>query len=320
MILSLYLFPSVYAQQGWQWGKQVEINTYDMAVDNHGNSYILWNVDRDYDVDGHTIHPFKAIWYGGPSIAVTSFTCDGTYRWTKVIGAKQTSCAGVAIGTDTLGGVYAWCGINSDNTDTVFVDQDTIVLPTRRRSLLVKFNSSGDFQWYRQLSPQEPASSQLSGGPAGLASMSVSVQGNVYLPCNLPPGTYGDGSFQATYPYVYDSVSGRCKYILEYDRNGNFKKGVHLDMFSQGGSVWDIQREPTTGNFYLAGHRGEAVVPVEITFGSNTPVTKTQFLGCFDSTGAFKWMQQNSDTDLYSPQGGTTAFDKAGNIYFDLGV
>lgn len=72
------------AQQEWQWGKRGQFPVKDIAVDNNGNTYVLWPVSEQANVDGHPI-PGR----GNTDMAVSSFSCNGTYRWTKVIGSTD---------------------------------------------------------------------------------------------------------------------------------------------------------------------------------------------------------------------------------------
>lgn len=111
-LLSLFIFISqyLYAQQGWQWGKRggsstqagtgVNETLHDIAADKNGNVYALSYVyNSSLNIDG-----IPVAGYGGTDIMVSSFSCDGTYRWHKLIGANSGDY-GVAIRTDTMGGV-----------------------------------------------------------------------------------------------------------------------------------------------------------------------------------------------------------------------
>src|SRR5690606_27569960 len=82
--------------------------------------------------------------------AISSFDCNGNHRWTKTIGGASND-QGVAVGTDTLGGVY-WLGnVNwgMSETDVVHIGTDTAVVPNRKWMLLVKFDTDGNYQWHR---------------------------------------------------------------------------------------------------------------------------------------------------------------------------
>src|SRR4051812_11919786 len=101
-----------FAQPSWQWGARGGSYTFsgsggtdetvvDMATDVRGNTYVLSNVwSPGLDVNGHTITG-----YGGSDILLSSFKCDGTFRWSKIIGGIHNDKS-VAVKTDTINGVY----------------------------------------------------------------------------------------------------------------------------------------------------------------------------------------------------------------------
>lgn len=333
----LCLLPSLYAQQNWQWGKRVEIMVNDMTVDNQGNVYVTWDLNHTENIDGHIIQPFTTIY---PSItltnaAVTSFSCDGSYRWTKVIGGGYY-CVADQITVDSMGGVYFACYSNMDPTYTydtlVHIGNDTSLNPQRLEKglMFIKLDTSGNFEWLRM---PEPDMSGLNEN-AGVMDISFSPSdGLLYLISLLPPGAYADGAFQATYPYVNnaDTFFGSPFYVLKYDRFGNFQSGLHLS-FSFCGPVFSddgFKRDPTNGRYYVSGHFSNyGDYRSALFFGNSDSTSKAQYLGVFDSTGAFLWMRQNARDTIhggngnpgYVGQGGSIAFDKAGNIYFTGGT
>src|SRR5580700_10448212 len=84
-----------HAQSSWQWGIRggsadtygagVDETVVDMATDQHGNIYVVSTVlQTALNVDGHSITG-----YGGQDILISSFKCDGTFRWAKDIGGSS---------------------------------------------------------------------------------------------------------------------------------------------------------------------------------------------------------------------------------------
>src|ERR1035437_10952072 len=91
---SLFTYQMVYAQS-WQWGKRggssdagsggSDETVIDMATDQHGNIYVLSQVmQTGLSVDGHAITG-----WGYYDILISSFKCDGTYRWSKDLGGNS---------------------------------------------------------------------------------------------------------------------------------------------------------------------------------------------------------------------------------------
>jgi len=111
----------------WQWGKRggsadagsggPDETVVDMATDPHGNIYVLsYVLQTALNVDGHSV-----IGYGAQDILISSFKCDGTYRWAKDIGSNNDEFP-VALKMDTLGGVYVtgalYCDAVADHIST----------------------------------------------------------------------------------------------------------------------------------------------------------------------------------------------------------
>src|SRR5205823_10893055 len=91
---------SVYAQT-WKWAKTVQASNgillnnnqsvgtrwgADLTTDPAGNIYFLTQGGTQFQVDGHTFAG-----YGGNDVVINSFTCDGAYRWSKVIATTSDS-------------------------------------------------------------------------------------------------------------------------------------------------------------------------------------------------------------------------------------
>lgn len=100
--------------QDWQWIKEgggtgtASSNTkeqvYSMATDSQNNIYILSRVrGSDVEIDGNS----KATYgYSTPSdVVLASFSCNGTYRWSKIIGGNGTEDIN-AVQIDSQDNVY----------------------------------------------------------------------------------------------------------------------------------------------------------------------------------------------------------------------
>ena len=100
LTLALLLLTSLLAQsQSWQWGKRGgsidQLDTtgggrqeevYGIVTDSHKNIYTISYVGKNnLNVDGNTKTNF-----GDDTtltdVCLSSFSCDGTYRWSKIIG------------------------------------------------------------------------------------------------------------------------------------------------------------------------------------------------------------------------------------------
>lgn len=122
-LFSILSFSQTYE---WDWGKRGggsnmiydEIGTitsyfraemiWDTVVDEQNNYYYLGKISSGTTtVDGNEVTTFGNNAYGN-NIIITSFTCDGTYRWSRVIGGGAYTSGDHAhkLVLDNNGGIY----------------------------------------------------------------------------------------------------------------------------------------------------------------------------------------------------------------------
>jgi len=303
--MTLFLCQAINAQS-WQWGKRggssdtygtgADEKVVDMTTDRQGNVYILSSVmQTGLNVDGHPVTE-----WGDYDMLITSFKCDGSYRWSKDIGNSNRDIP-VALKTDTLGGVYV-TGFSLIYGLTVHIDADTTVYSASafKSLLLVKFDTAGNYKWLKM---PEPDTTTVSGATARPLDMDVDGGGNVYWMCALPPGAFADGSYVVTTKGVY---------ILKYDRYGNFISGTQMqisyDAIAVGGLF--MKRDKINGRYYITGYVGGGVTVLSF---NGTAITHALFVGCFNSSGTFLWEKQ----DVQYGGGGfpRVEIDAIGNIF-----
>ena len=78
----------------------------DMATDPNGSIYVLSTVFYGGDISGLSIAGVANVLSARETIVLSSFACDGQYRWHKIIGGTAGSNRATAVKTDMLGGVY----------------------------------------------------------------------------------------------------------------------------------------------------------------------------------------------------------------------
>ena len=86
--------------QSFQWVKRGGSNenlgndyesVYSIATDSQKNYYVLSYVGMsDLDVDNNPKSNYDWPGFGPKDIVLASFSCDGTYRWSKVFGGGGT--------------------------------------------------------------------------------------------------------------------------------------------------------------------------------------------------------------------------------------
>ncbi len=123
---------SAQSTQDWQWIKRGGANSsitnsasiyqeevYDMATDSQQNVYVLSPVGAfGINIDGHP-KDYYGDYTTNVDHALTSFSCDGTYRWSKIIGgAGQENPLSLEIDSDDnvyVSGQFATCQAGSGN-------------------------------------------------------------------------------------------------------------------------------------------------------------------------------------------------------------
>ena len=308
-LMTVCLLFTIYSngQSNWQWGKRGGSSTasgaggtdetvVDMATDVHGNIYTISNVwSPGLDIDGHT-----KTGYGGSDILLSSFKCDGTYRWSKIIGGIYNDKS-VAVKTDTIGGVYI-TGFLQTLSSSLHIDADSSWTGGGNKSLfLAKFDTSGTYKWFRM--PQADTVSGYSYSNTGPYDMDVDGAGNIYLFCALAHGAYVGGTY---------IVASNSIHMLKYNSSGIFQSGVQMQLTCSGGAspLFKMKRNHKNGKFLIT---GTPPTSSTITFGSTT-ITHTLYLSCFNNAGISLWTKQNTNNASNGPLG-RPAIDQSGNIY-----
>jgi Secretion system C-terminal sorting domain len=281
--------------QSWQWANgggssddldsNYEEKVKSMCTDVFGNVYITSPVGRsNTQIAGVPKSTYAT--FGVSDAVLASFSCDGSYRWSKVIGGYSGS-EPAFIGSDGYGNIYAtgYATPAENSNELVHFDTDYIVPfdPTAFKSMyLVKYNAQGDFMWLRY--PEGPNTNYFNNNYGASLDLSVDSQGNTYLLCTLKPNTYG-----GTNGFV---VSNQGLYILKYDINGGFVGGIDLNIQYSGDIDARMKRHPVTGAFYIAGEF-DPTEPNRTMIINGEMVTHSKYIAAFSNTGAFLWKREN---------------------------
>lgn len=293
VILTLLFSFGLYGQS-WQWGKRGGGNgtngfTYEEDVraiktDAQGNVYILSPLSPgSVDVDGNN-QPS----YGLIDNIIASFTCDGTYRWSTVIGGSgedyiqnmQVDGNGdvYVIGRPSYGGQF----------ETLFHFDATTTLPystaNRKRIYIAKYSgSTGNLLWYRF--PQEDGLSSSVYSQSAFYDFDLTSDGTLHILSKLKDGVYANGQFTNT-------TVGVTYFLMQYNTAGDFVSAFPLDMnVSQLASqrkICNIKKHPVNGNYYFAGNK--YANDASVTIGGQT-FTNPYYVACFSATGQFLWVK-----------------------------
>ncbi|WP_298155999.1 T9SS type A sorting domain-containing protein [Flavobacterium sp.] len=304
--------------QAFQWGKRGGSTDsfsnggefgYDVITDSQRNIYVLSKVGiHNLDVDGNVKQGF-----GDPTsitdVMLASFSCDGNYRWSKVIGGSSPERK-IRIQVDANDNIYVAGRFSScDGLDQYPSRIDNDVILDQNNSacslmFLAKFNSAGVMQWFKR--PQPLVNVTASYGQSGIEGVSTDIDGNTDLLLLIPPGTYADGAFTATEP-------GSHYYIFKYDTDGNFLQAFPIDIQHaidvDPGLKMFINRN--NGHYYFTGERDDDTDVITV---GGSPVSNGFYLFSFDQNGQFLWKRESIGSAAYFTAY-NLAFDNQDNIY-----
>ena len=326
-ILLTLLLSNVQAQS-WQWGKRGggdqaigDLNSTErvrmIKTDTQGNVYAICPVSTpNLNIDGNP----KTGYSNGNTYdyALTSFACDGTYRWSKVIGGQSIDYID-AIQIDAQDNVYVSgrVAVTSTGSPPIHFDDD-LVLPQspfdvntfKKGMFLIKYDSDGTMLWMEM--PQPEDISLAGNGQCVSLGLSTDQNGSSYWFTRLVPGNYENGAYIVSGP-------DPSFHVLKYDSSGSFIEGVPISVSGTSFTPnikFAVNHQ--TGVFYFAGFiyilSGGA-----ISFNGQ-PVTNDMYLAAYDSNGDFLWVKESSQvvnrgtgfTDLH--------INSVGNIYLSGGT
>ncbi|MDI9256006.1 T9SS type A sorting domain-containing protein [Flavobacterium sedimenticola] len=322
-VLLIVLFFSVSSYgQSWQWGKRggaleplpltyqhTQEQTYSLVTDNQKRIYGLSRVGfTGLDIDGVP----KANFDSGSTpddYALFSFGCDGSYRWSKIIGGLNDETVNL-LQVDASNNIYMSGKFSDCHSDVNFpsrIDSDFINTHMDCRLLfLTKYDEDGNLQWIKRPQPVG-VDVNASYGQTASRGLQVDSSGNIYWLVALAPGTYADGGF-------VNSQTGSNWFILKYNANGDFLGVVPLNMQLSGsfGAKFIFKRNPNNGYFYLSTERLDDTDTAVVAGNS---ISGSTFLACFDSLGNYLWHR----TDTFPASGYLflydIVFDSENNIY-----
>ncbi|WP_276132475.1 PKD domain-containing protein [Polluticoccus soli] len=295
LILLVILQSASSFAQSWQWGKRgggntnglnstPEDNVMDMATDRNGNVYVLSVIETSGSED---INGLQYTGFGNKDILLSSFSCNGAFRWKKAIGSQSDDPMNgfpYSLRVDTVGHVYVSGNVYANVSGSAKFDSDT-TLPVGypKNMFIAQYDTSGNYQWLRM--PQPDTMLRTNRSKYRAVDFDVDNAGNVYWLCVMSPCLLG-GTSQV--------ISALGPYILRYDGQGNFLGVVALQM--QAGAFYHgsdfkcrMERDKSNGRFYLAGQYDGGT----LSMGGQS-ITKYAYIGAFDNSGNFLWKRENT--------------------------
>lgn len=315
--------------QSFQWLKRGGSNenlgndyesVYSIATDSEKNYYVLSYIGMSgLDVDGNPKNNYDNPGFGPKDVVLASFACDGTYRWSKILGGSGDEKINSVI-VDSQDNVYVGgrMGDCHPYPGTPFepypsrIDSEYF-FPNSGSScsllFFAKFTKNGVLQYVKR--PQ--LNTTFSSAYSFTSSMSFQIQNDVmYWYIWLPPGTYADGAF------TNSNSDPNTPYVLKYNLDGTFISATQLGTIQTYDS-YDIKyyRNPHNGYYY-------ATILKESPFSTfsinGQPIVNFAALVCYDNNGAFLWKRENTYNDSGTMKFFGLEFDSLNNIYIAGGI
>lgn len=254
----------------------------DIAIDNSGNIYITGSYT------GTT--QFGAInktSVGSTDIFIAKYNSSGVVQWVKSAGGVNGEAA-TSIAVDASGNVYV---TGSHGGDATF-ESTTISTYGGTDIFVVKYNTSGDFQWVKAAGGEQNDVSQ---------SITVDNSGAIYL-----TGSYIDyAHFGAT---IINAEGESDIFIAKMDNAGTFQW-----IQTAGGENKDQGKGIVADNtgIYLTGDfEGTATFS---TFSKTATGLSDMFIAKYNTSGVCQWVK--SAGGGADDHGGGLAIDGSGNVY-----
>ncbi|KKK84489.1 hypothetical protein LCGC14_2782830, partial [marine sediment metagenome] len=237
--------------------------SYAVAVDSNGNAYISGKTDGS--LDGNSA--------GLTDAFLAKYDSSGASVWIRQLGTS-THDVSESVAVDSAGNTYisGWTWGSLDGNNAGLTD-----------AFLAKYDSSGTWQWTRQLGT---ASNDYS------KSVAIDSNDNVYI------SGHTEGSLDG------NSAGSADAFLAKYNSSGVWQWTRQL-----GTSEWDASRSvavDSNGNAYISGY-------TEGSLDGNNVGLDDAFLAKYDSSGVWLWTRQLGtewDDKSYS-----VAVDSADNAY-----
>ncbi len=284
--------------------------TYFLTTDSQKNIYGLSYVGATgLNIDGNVKTNHDGNPFGPSDIALFSFSCNGTYRWSKIIGGNGANETVNAVCVDAQDNVYiagrlGQCG---DPNYPPRIDDDVVISQSPmdcRPMFIAKYNTNGALQWIKQPQPVGTPQNEIS--TTSSSALLIDNAGNLNWIVLLGPGVYADGAFVNNQP-------GVNFFILKYDTNGTYIGNTPLNIQLTGGySTIKFYYNPYNGFYYFVGEKSDNTATAVV---GGTTINQFVFIACFNAQGVFQWVREDTFPDANYMFIYNLAFDPQNNIY-----
>src|SRR5690606_6487227 len=235
---------------------------WDIVTDEDNNYYFLGTIaSGSTHVDGNPV-PDYGIGSSGSNIIITSFTCDGVYRWSRVIGGGGGFNRAFNMILDNNGGIFVSVAVNNTgNTNepqTCFSDDDCLPYiaggpdaeqegyktgfllkyDTNNGELLWRKNYQGDVNFYNRL--------------LQIFDLQIDSNNILHTIIGLKEGVHLDGALTVE----FDEDVAYKYYLVKFDATTGNVTGTPLQLPMEG-FIYErnltFRYDETLNRYYLSG-------------------------------------------------------------------
>jgi len=265
-------------------------DAYSVVVDVSGNSYVTgrsYSLTMRFDTITLTTTDANPVY-----LFLAKYDASGNALWAKKIGGEDDD-APPSVATDFFGNAYMTGGFVSD---TLIVDQDTLINNGYENIFIVKYNASGNVVWAR------------SAGGTGVEkanSIAVDTFGNAYVAGHFLDQNVVFGSDTLT-----NWDSSYKLFLAKYDALGNaLWARSAIGALSYGGPSVAVD---AVGNVYVSGSFFEGAMTFDfITIGNYGH--DDMFLAKYNAAGYIQWANSAGGSDY--DRAYSVVVDASGNSY-----
>lgn len=322
VIVALFILLSYTGHsQSWQWVKRggstqnpsnsnpnSELVQF-LETDSNGNIYVVSPVTQySLDIDGNA-----KTGYGYKDNVLASFSCDGTYRWSTVIGGPEDNDYFGDIKVDSNGDVYVLLQISwgDDEFQELFHFDSSTTIPlsfvNRKRICIAKYSGlTGNVIWYKF--PQADGLSGLDYLYSNISKLIIDTDGSLIILARLIQGVYFNGQFNNT-------ATGTNNFIIKCNAIGDFISAVQINTEMAFGNIdlghpFQFLKHPINGKYYIYAYFSS------FNGAATTTDEQTTKIVCIAPTGIVEWTKSitnniGSGNNLLE----TFEIDASGNLY-----
>jgi hypothetical protein len=325
----------------WQWAKrgggsrqgfndhvngvlQYSEKVKSIAIDQDNNYYFLAQItagDTSYDGIPITTYNNDETVNGYSDIMLFSTTCDGTYRWSRVIGGGDTD-DGYNISLDGNGGVYVSLRLyNNKNQSIYYFTQprfdDENIMPSidevsfyeyhegYKTIALAKYSQDdGSLVWHKFLQGDVNFDSRQ----GSVSALHVEEDGTIHALVGLLKGTHLDGLAVVPDEYAYypETMSYLVKYyIVKLNADGEYQSVIPVPLDAVVTDYYfKFRYDPQLDRYYIGGfvatdyyNPDEGTWTIDFGYNGND-FTEQMFLFALSSNGDELWRKELVVTPL----------------------